>query len=293
MNWFKRDPLLATLICSAFVSISGEGWWLWRARAEAVRALSLLEQKNREREGLREQSPAPTEENELIVKREITSAQTRLADLEKALSTGGRAEGVAAIKPTDAYFEIASFVEKARALAAQSHVSIRPDEHFGFASHASEGPGFDALRDVLRQRAAAQVLVEALLAAQPASLISVQREHPLTSAPRAGRGDPTDFFEPASGVSLRKPGMLEVDAFKVEFTGQTRVLREFVNRLLSADRTFAVRVVEAESVSPVAANPGSAGKSAMVLPVVVEGISRFRVVVERLRPAVGTEKEVQ
>ena len=291
ITWFKRDPLIVGLIGAALVITAAEGWWLSRVRGEAVRAVSLLELKNRERDDLRVKSPAPTEENELAVARDLASARTKLSEIETVF--GGGAEAIAGIsqtKPTDAYFEIASFVEKARALAAQAQVTIRPDERFGFASHASEGPAATILPGVLRQRAAIQVLLEILMAARPVALISVQREHPSTATSHAIAGDAADFFELVPAMSLRKPGMLETDAFKLEFTGQTRVLREFINQLASVNPAFAVRSVEEEPAAAVANSSTVTSKTAVAVPIIVGGLSRFRVVVERLRPVTGLEK---
>lgn len=291
MTWFKRDSLLAWLVCAAILATAGEGWWLWRLRGEAIQAGLILEQKNGERERLRGETPAPTEENEQAADRDFAAGRARLAELETALDgVANKAAGTSPAKSTDAYFEIASFVEKAKALFAESHVTIRPDERFGFVSHASEGPAVTILPGVLRQRAAIQVLLETLVAARPAALISVQREHPAAASSRATTGDPADFFEFAPALSLRKPGVLETDAFKLEFTGQTRVLREFVNRIVSVNVAFAVRSVEEEPSATAANNASTGTKTVVAVPIIVEGLSRFRVVVERLRPATGMEK---
>lgn len=291
MTWFNRDPLIVGLIGAVLVITSTEGWWLSRVRGETVRAVSVLDLKNRERDELRVKSPAPTEENELAVAQDLAAARAKLSELEMAIDDG--VEATAAIsqtKPTDAYFEIASFVEKVRALAAQAQVTIRPDERFGFASQASEGPAAAILPAVLRQRAAIQMLLETLMAARPVALISVQREHPSMATSHAIAGDAADFFELVPALSLRKLGMLETDAFKLEFTGHTRVLREFINQLASVNPAIAVRSVEEEPAVAMANSSIGTSKSAVAVPVIAGGLSRFRVVVERLRPVAGTEK---
>lgn len=291
MTWFERDRLLAWLLCATLVALAGEGWWLWRIRGAAIGTVAVLGEKNRERDGLRLQSPTATEENELAIDRDLIVARTKLAEMEKALiGVAESGAGNSTVKSTDAYFEIAGFVEKMRTLAGQSTVATRPDERFGFASYASEGPAPDILPSVVRQRAAIQILLETLLTAQPVTLISVQRERPPAMTSHATAGDPTDFFEIAPAWSLRKPGMLETDAFKLEFTGQTQVLREFSNRLMSVSPAFAVRSVEAEPLVSAVKNTDTGGRTMALLPIVPAGLSRFRVVIEQLRPVPGIGK---
>src|SRR4051812_32041639 len=59
---FKRDSLIAGLIGTALIVIIGQACWLWHFRAQAIQAETVLQQKIRERENLRLQSPTPTEE---------------------------------------------------------------------------------------------------------------------------------------------------------------------------------------------------------------------------------------
>ncbi len=283
MIWFKRDPLLASVICAAILLIGGEGGWLWRVRTQASQAVLALNQKNRERDSWRTQSPTPSEENERAVERDLLLARGKLTEWESNFGpiddTGFDASPA---KSTNAFFEIASFVEKTRTLAEQSGVAIRSGEHFGFASYANTGPAVDVLPAVLRQQRSLRTLLDLLLSAKPTALISVQREHPAQATTPASSGDPVDFFEPVVSLLLRKPGTLETGAFKLEFTGRTRVLRDFINQLAMAKPAFATRSVEVEPIKS-ATISGASAKSEAAVPVITEGISQFRVVIEQLR----------
>src|SRR5207245_42405 len=98
----------------------------------------------------------------------------------------------------------------------------------------------------------------------PRALLSVQRERPLTAAQRALRhqpsrsgapgvlpvqgagGAPADFFDPDPQLSVRQPGWIDSEAFRLEFTGPTPVLRDFLNTLATYRLPLIVSSVEVE-----------------------------------------------
>ena len=142
MSWLKRHPLLGAGLVLGWLAVAADGWFLQQARQQAARAGAALEQKKQERDWLARQSPAPSAANEQAITQELLQSRRELAGLRAALQArDGEAAGLAPpAKPLDAYFAIAAFVEKSRALAARAQVLIKPDERFGFATHANEGP---------------------------------------------------------------------------------------------------------------------------------------------------------
>src|SRR6185312_7656545 len=109
---FKSDPFLTGLILVTVISVTGEGCWFWRLRGEAARAGALLMQTVREREALARQLPALTEENERAISGELIAAAGQLSGIEtESAHAVERAGGAASVTPTEAYFEIAGFVE--------------------------------------------------------------------------------------------------------------------------------------------------------------------------------------
>ena len=309
MDWIKRSPLLAAVLVILLAGVGAEIWLLQQARSDAQRSRVALEQKIQERDWLARQSPAPSAENQQAIEAELGAAKKAVAELRTALK-GKEANWLAKAAPAkaiDAYFDIAGFVEKMRAQAARAQVMIKPDEHFGFSSHANEGPELDLLPAVYRQRLVMQRLLDEILAARPRALLSVQRERPLTAAqritrqasPAAGAGHsnvppppaprkgevPADFFEPDGRLSLRQPGIVATEAFRFEFTGQTPALRAFLNSLATFKVPLIVRSVTVESLhanSPAADEPIPSGELAPVAPVplVAQNLSKFTVVVE-------------
>lgn len=296
MSWLKRNPVLGAVLVLAVLALAAEAWYLQRAREQAAQALAGLEQKQQERDWLARQSPALSEANEQAIAQDLVHAARTLAGLRSALQPReGRLPAPAVpAKPIDAFFDLAAFVEKTRALAARAQVMIKPEERFGFATHSNEGPAEELVPAVFRQRWAAQHLVEALLEARPRVLVGVQRERPLTVGQRAQRNQPgqpgtaaanpaagatADFFDFDGANSLRVPGRVESEAFRLEFTGQTQALRAFLNSLAALPRPVIVRRVEVEPLTTESAAAAAPAAGAPV-PLVTQNLSKFAVVVE-------------
>lgn len=323
MSWFKRNPLLTVVVPVLGLVLVAEGWLWWDGAAQAKKAVAALKQKTQERDWLASQSPALNEENSQAMAADVAATQKKIAALRAVL--GGkdatRRTTPAPGKAIDVYFDIAAFGERTRALAGRAQVVVNPDERFGFASHTNEGPEADLIPAVFQQRLLAQHLVEALIEARPRALLSVQRERPITVAARMARnvpadpsalapaagdarsassatsqsgGQPADFFELDPTLSVRVPGKVESDAFRVEFTGQTPSLRAFLNTLAEFRVPVVVRSVEVEPLRgelPVSGASEAPAANAPV-PLVTRNFSKFSVVVEFPALVSATERPV-
>lgn len=302
MNWLKQNPWFAALLLVLATALMLEGWFWSRYYQESRRVLAALAQTKQERDRLAAQSPALSEANEQGIVHDLANTRKILAALHSALAgREGRASELPPAKSIDLFFDVAAFVEKSRALAARAQVVTKPDERFGFATHAHEGPETELVPTVFQQRIVGQYLVEALIEARPRSLLSVQRERPLTTAQRDGRhksllaetvpaaipvvsgGQGGDFFEFNPAFSVRIPGLVDCEAFRLEFTGQTAALRAFLNTLATFQLPVIVRSVEVEPLAaevpanePVAVSDGSGAP----VPLVAQNVSKFAVVAE-------------
>ncbi len=300
MSWFKRDSFLGALILATAVIVGFESWLLWRTRVEVGHVLISLDQKKRERDDLQQRLPPPTAETARLTTEAVAAASAKLLAARAALSnSAGRTAAPASAKSIDAYFEIARFVETERSAAKRLDIAIRPDEHFGFSSHANEGPEASILPTVLGQRVAVEKLIDALFAAGPVALIGVQRERPsaILQSNNLGQGRPeknirgkleargdegADFFEPGQSISLRASGKIVASAFRVEFSGQTLALRNYLNALGGSEMPFFVRSVEVEPLADVPKTTIVSGASSAPIPIVTNSLSRFRITVELL-----------
>lgn len=268
----------AMVLC--LVLIAGEVWGLRESRVAASRTLASLEQKKQERDWLAHQSPALNPENEAAIAADLAATNRLLAELRASLQGNDPTlfATPAPAKSIDAYFELANFVDKLRIRAAQAQVVLKPDERFGFATHTNEGPVVGQLPAVHRQQLATQYLVETLLESSPLALLAVRRERPVIDGPRDSRDRADDFFVLDPALSIRQPGQVESAALRVEFTGQTAALRNFLNSLVTFHQPAVVRTVEVEPLTASDASAPSAANSSG--PLVSHGLSKFAVTVE-------------
>ncbi|MDI1337579.1 MAG: Amuc_1100 family pilus-like protein [Lacunisphaera sp.] len=289
MNRFTNISRSGAALCLFGVMLATEGWLWAQARQQSIRELTRLEQSKQERDRLARQSPALSEENEQAIAGDLANTRQVFAALRAALQgREGDASGSTPDKPLELYFNIATFIEKTRALARRAEVRVKPDECFGFSAHVNEGPEADLVPAVFRQRVSAQYLVEALIEAHPRSLTTLQRERPRPLLQRtlpAPAGVAGDFFELDPALSLREAGRIDSDAFRVEFTGQTAALRNFLSALANFPLPLIVRDLEVaalpgEELSALGAAPPAAS---VPIPVVARNISKFAVVVEFIR----------
>ncbi|AOS45562.1 hypothetical protein Verru16b_02645 [Lacunisphaera limnophila] len=274
-----RPHFLLFAVLLALVVVAMEAWLLQHYRGEAARAQAAFEQIKQERDWLARQSPAPTPENEAAIAAELEKVRRKLADLREELRPRApdSLDGPPPGKSMDAYFALAGLVEQGRAQAITTRVSLRPDEYFGFATYAHEGPADDLLGPVHRQKNAVRRLLEPLFESRPLAVLGVQRTAPAAASPD-GRSGADDFFIMDPGLSLREAGLVDTEPVRLEFTGQTSTLRTFLTGLATLPHPVVVRSIEVEplpptgSVRPVAADAPQ--------PVVRQSLSKFAVIVE-------------
>lgn len=272
MSWYRNNPLFAFAIGACVLIGLGELWWI-HDRWSATRATAAqVVEKQAQLEAMREVTPPPTRETAAAIEADLERAQRALAAMQEELKGRAADRWLAAKVPaarTDAYFDLATFVERMRELARRNDVDVRPEAaRFGFAAHTHEGPDADRIEPVFRQRQVAQYLLEALLESRPRALLAVKREVPVTQAERAERlaalrvaveGEPplepeappevpedSDFFTIDPRMTAREPGYVDTLAFRVVFTGETAALRDFLNRLATFELPVIVRQVEVE-----------------------------------------------
>jgi hypothetical protein len=240
-------PMLVALLVTI---VSAEIWLVQQARLRAMRAVTALEQKKQERDWLGKLSPAPTAENEAAIAAAVDEAREALGRLSDGLAGSEAAPNEPApAHPVDSLFALSEFAGKMRRKATEAQVALKPLESFGFASHASEGPPVEAIPMVHRQQRAVQELLDTMLAVRPQALLAVNRERPPAHEESGGPAGRADFFAPSPHLLVRQPGLVETDAFRLEFTGQTDVLRNFLDALANLPRPVLVRSVEVEPLN--------------------------------------------
>ncbi|MEJ1974591.1 MAG: hypothetical protein WDM96_19760 [Lacunisphaera sp.] len=284
--------LLSVAIAAFAIVLAAEALWFRYEQQVARRARAALRQKIRERDGLLTQAPALDAANEQAIADDLARVRHALAEERTGLPHGeaSRSTGGAPTQTIEAFFDIARFVERSRAAAAAAKVALRPDERFGFAAYANEGPAAEVLAQVWRQRVAVESLVEHLIKAQPRALLALRREAVGPAQP-AARNQADDYFVMDRALSVRRPGDVDTLAFHVEFSGQTAALRNFLTGLADLSQPLLVRSVEVEPL-PVASAAAVSDASGTPVPLVSQSLSKFAVVVESVLPVFTPTKAV-
>jgi hypothetical protein len=256
-----------------------------RVRSAARR----IERLTAERRSLDASAPSPNQPNADLILEDLADADMVRSKLAAQLSSpdvelemrGTRSP----MQRSDAFFQIAQFVEKMRESAMRRGIQVKGDEQFGFGAYAHDAPRLSEIAEIMRRRRALESVLNALFDARPIELLSVQCETAVNLArqagtPRTGASDPKNVFTVDPRLSVRVAGAVDGCGFKIRFTGSTQVLRNFLNALAVHERPLVVRSVEVESV----AGDSSQGAAKRAGPAAITGIpvSRFDVVVEAI-----------
>jgi hypothetical protein len=235
----------------------------------ARESAAKLRRKRAELTMMADVAPPPTREVAAAVAADLVRAKQVLGELRSALESRGQVfermqKAKAPAARTDAYFDLATFVERMTELTRKAQVDVYPEAaRFGFAAYATEAPEQDRLEQVFRQRQVMQHLLELLVESHPKAILDVKREAPLTkkekedaaaalangaageqsSLSAAARFDGNDYFTLDRRMSVRS-ATLDTTAFRIAFTGNTATLRMFLNRVAAFEVPVVVREVE-------------------------------------------------
>lgn len=303
MTYFRQYPWFSAALLFLGIVFAVEIGSLCERRSAARRAELKLERKRRELAKLTAIVPTPTIENAAVVVADLAQCERELSAIEAQLR--GRdwpadesSEESQSTRRTDLFFALADFVEKFRARATALGIGLEPDERFGFSAYVNAGPEPGLIPAVQRQHLVTGHLLEALLVARPHRLLAVERERPHATVEPAISREPLarDLFVINPAVSARTKGLIETEAFRLVFVGQTVVLRTFLRQLAAFKFPIVVRAIEVESAALADRLPMQrAGESMAVpagaavtaqptgeapVPLVVPALSKFTVTVE-------------
>jgi hypothetical protein len=254
---FERSKRRVLMFLSAIaLVILGELWCVHRLHVGLRTATSRIHERQRELQRLVEVRPPPTDAAMSGIKDEVIRARQDIERMESGLTRRMRETGLTTTQNvpatrTDAYFNLAAFIEKSHAAAAVQGVTIAPAAaKFGFATYANEAPETAQIATVFRQRIVANYLVNSLLASGPRTLLAMKRAAPVTGKEHTARViEGADYFSINSKLSVAAPGVIETCAFRVVFTGGTATLRAFLNKLDGFGRPILIRAIEVEPIT--------------------------------------------
>ncbi len=274
MARLKTNPVFTITISLLLAIAVGAGVLLYLTMGKVSAAARIVQQKSQVLDSFTNRTPFPSDENLSAVKADLAQSENLLATMQAALK--GRGEfakrvqtAVPPVGPTEAYFDLANFIEAMRTAAASAEVGIPEGTRFGFSTYSSTGPERDHIALVHRQRLVSEYLLTTLFKAKPQELVSLQRNRPsstnATAAPAivsrnssSGNNNPdSDYFSIDERMTAAVPGFVETTGFKLTFIGYSSALRDFLNEIASFDLPLVVRSVEVESVATKAGSNSS------------------------------------
>jgi hypothetical protein len=259
--------------------------WVGHHRARATRALSRLEAVKQEHRMLVRGSPAPRADTEAAMAAARSGSERLLHGMRQELGlTEENAESSDLGTPMDEYFALGDFAARMRARIGAAAIDVGRTERFGFSAYANAGPEPEILAEVRRQRETVELLVEILAEARPARFLGIKRTEPGRNGVTRGPSLSEDCFSVPRNRSLATADVVDADAFRLEFTGQTGALRRLLNSLAQAARPVIVRAVEVEPTVK-DAHRREVTKTSSTDPV-DPTVKRFSVLVEVPRPAI-------
>jgi len=322
MSAIKKNPILFTLlIVASLLSIAGL-YFTYNASGQLAEAQKNASDTRSRLNGLLQVSPAPSADNIQIAKRNVEDLDHALREIRRDLQRGSKmslsSDGVSVMAG------IQQFISESRQRAINHErfnmaeqdsvpmpIAIAEDFAFGFEDYAQEATMPDSASAILlldKQRQILEYVINLVMAANPHSIDSVEREH--VEAATIGKNQSGSYrIDPA--VSARLPGAIDTVALKIIFSGYSRSLRHFLNALASFDlpvvvRSLAVTRPEAparnkapkkNSLEEIFGNFGDDSSASLdpknvVTPVISENISRFTLDLEFIEIVLDEELSI-
>lgn len=291
MASFKTNPLFFTSLIVLGALTAGQAWLVYDQRGKLSKLTREVSQKKQALDAFGSQNPFPSQANLDAIEQDLAQARVASDDIRSVLSSQSEVANriAAAAVPassTDAYFDIAGFVERIRTAANEASIRLDEKNRLGFATYANTGPDRELIAPVFSQRQHIEFLLDALIKSAPVEILSVQRERPYTAdqvrqiqeAARNGRPAPVfgpanennvDYFAIDSRTTARVPNFVNASAYRISFRGNTLALRALLNELALFQLPVVVRSVE---VAPAAAGAGGATVQAAPAPATLSSI---------------------
>lgn len=257
MIWLKKNLSFAIAMGVLAAVLAVEIYMILGQRTAAKQAEADFLSKVDEYRRLSGQEVLPHARNVELTAEEIKRQRTELELYQASLLGDPEIIGRFARYPTsrsNAFFEIASFVDdyRARARSAGLPAADVENTHFGFEAYSTVGPADERIPGVHKEKLIVAHILDRLFEARPQSLVGVRRpgegaaaadQTPARGAPPAQQGGGAGFrLHPQLTAAI--PEVANTSGYQVTFTGRASTLRTFLNELTSFDMPLIVRNVQ-------------------------------------------------
>ena len=312
MRLFKEYPffIILALGCLLLFSVGA-----YVAIAEHKKILELEKQFRRalsEYSSLQSIKLAPTSENMAASTANVSQLQEALARIRGDLKKGAYMK--TATDDINVIAGIQEFINEFREKAAENSrlnlntgemenhpIALSAGMYFGFERYMDEIPvpkeaSVIALLD--KQRQVLTYLVDRLIRSQPHQIHSIQRE--LVELSGEAKASNNGYKVPPA-VTARLPGVIDTLAFRIQYTGYTDSLRQFLNALATFEMPIVVRSIEVARLGDFDKENeiwsddlfGKENKDPSKEPVIENNLSTFTLILEFIELRLSPEEEAE
>ena len=303
MNFLKKNLFFSAGIIICLLSFSAGSFLALNESGSIAEAEQEMTSAQARLKNLRFLDPAPSAENVEASSENVALLKSALETIREDLQRGNRLttsrDGIAVMAGVQQFISTyqRKSTEQVDSTNEPAPISLPQNFAFGFQEYIDEAkPLSDPERSAVldQQRQILSYLMDKLIEANPASIVSVQREFL-----EQGQDQQNKSFQINEAVSARVPGAIDTLAFELSFTGFTDSLRTFLNNLAKFDLPIVVRSIDVQRPNKIKSstaaatnnnldsifgafggnNDDEAPKEAQK-PVISENISTFTIVVE-------------
>jgi hypothetical protein len=250
MGLFKKNPVFCALLLLCLLVFFGGCVLVFLESIKLSNSKQLVTGTGSQLNALLAVEPAATAENVAVSEQNAEQLDAQLQRIREDLQRGaGLAlsnDGVRVMSAIQQYISDFQKLAAAQSDSDKGSVAIEIAENFafGFQKYVDEAiiPEDETVVPVLdKQRQVLSYIVKQLIASHPVGIQKIERE--VLELIGTDRNAATGFqINPA--LSARVPDAVDTLAFRVSFTGYTRSLRHFLNKLAEFELPIVVRSVE-------------------------------------------------
>lgn len=251
MSFLKKNLLFCIVVAICLVVFVGGAYLAFSASTGVEKSKRSLNDAQSRLASLLNSDPALTDDNVAAAEQNVSELSEALAGIREDLQRGAAlttsTDGVSVIAGIQQY--IARFQKSAANHTRESGdklpISIPKDFAFGFKEYlkVATPPDDPAIASQLdKQRQILSYMISRLMAADPQSISSVEREI-------IESDEKKNTFSIDESISARVPGAIDTMAFRLTFSGYTDTLRDFLNTLARFEMPIVVRSIEVKRPS--------------------------------------------
>tara|TARA_B100001057_G_scaffold268273_1_gene268381 strand:+ start:2011 stop:2970 length:960 start_codon:yes stop_codon:yes gene_type:complete len=313
MDFFKKNLIFSVAIVVCLLTFFTGSFLAWNESGAISEAEQEMSSAQARLKNLRFFDPAPSIENVEASAENVAQLQSALNTIREDLQRGDRlsisSDGVGVMAGVQQF--ISDYQRKSSGQVDANNepapISIPQNFAFGFQEYIDEAkPLTDPKRSAVldQQRQILSYLMDKLIEAKPASLVSVERE----VLEQVESQQSIQSFQIDKAISARVPSAIDTLAFRLSFTGYTDSLRGFLNNLAKFDLPIVVRSIDIQRKGEIKNTTASTNSNNLdsifgafggsndeevpkqaQKPVISENISTFTVVLEFIEIVLPTD----